>query len=210
MNKQIGTLRRQLKKQRANLTKQQQKICSTQAVKFLQRFPKFRSARHIAIYLPVRGEINPVDLRQFANPRQEFYLPVLSPYKPHGLVFVRWNKRTRFKQNRFKIPEPLIKRNLMKSARSLDLVVTPLLAFDKQGSRLGMGGGFYDRSFAFKQRMKLHQRPNLAGIAYQFQQVAHLDRQSWDIPLDGISTETGLITFKNSKAVKYSHQQSHH
>ena len=138
----------------------------------------------------------PVKLRHFANPRQKFYLPVLSPYKPHGLVFVRWNKHTRFKNNRFNIPEPLIKRNQMKAARHLDLVVMPLLAFDAAGSRLGMGGGFYDRSFAFKQRMQRSQKPHLTGIAYEFQRVESLTRQDWDIPLDAICTEAGISSFR--------------
>ena len=198
MQQTVATLRKQLKKQRANLTKQQQAQRSSRAVQYIQRSAAFRSARHIAIYLPVRGETDPVTLRRFANPRQKLYLPVLSPYKPHGLVFVRWDKRTKFRNNRFNIPEPLIRRNQMKSARSLDLVVMPLLAFDIKGNRLGMGGGFYDRSFAFKRRKGHYtKRPYLSGIAYQFQQVKHLTRQVWDIPLDAISTETGMTHFRH-------------
>ena len=136
MQQSLATIRKQLQKQRSSLTQRQQNFLSSAAVKYLQRSAPFRSARNIAIYLPVRGEMAPVKLRHFANPRQKFYLPVLSPYKPHGLVFVRWNKHTRFKNNRFNIPEPLIKRNQMKAARHLDLVVMPLLAFDAAGNRL--------------------------------------------------------------------------
>lgn len=85
----------------------------------------------------------------------------------------------------------------MKSARSLDLVVMPLLAFDTAGSRLGMGGGFYDRSFAFKRRSgKRSNKPHLTGIAYQFQQAEALNRQTWDVPLDAISTEKGITHFR--------------
>ena len=198
MQQTVATLRKQLKKQRANLTQQQQAQRSSRAVQYIQRSAAFRSARHIAIYLPVRGETDPVTLRSFANPRQKFYLPVLSPYKPHGLVFVRWDKRTKFRNNRFNIPEPLIRRNQMKSAHSLDLVVMPLLAFDMTGSRLGMGGGFYDRSFAFKRRGGSYaRRPHLTGIAYQFQQAEKLERQSWDVPLDAISTENGIAHFRH-------------
>lgn len=200
MQQTVVTLRKQLKKQRANLTQQQQTQRSAKAVQHIQRSAAFRSARNIAIYLPVRGETDPVTLRRFTNPRQQFYLPVLSPYKPHGLVFVRWDKHTRFKNNRFNIPEPLIRRNQIKSARSLDLVIMPLLAFDMAGSRLGMGGGFYDRSFAFKRQVRSRsyaRRPHLAGIAYQFQQAEKLERQSWDIPLDSISTENGITHFRH-------------
>ncbi len=191
----LTALRKQLKQQRASLSQQQQQRQSAQMIRQLQRSAPFRAARHIALYLPVRGEADPVKLRQHANPRQTFYLPVLSPYKPHGLVFVRWDKRTRFKNNRFNIPEPLIRRNQIKAAHSLDLVITPLLAFDPNGSRLGMGGGFYDRSFAFKQNRRYARKPHLTGMAYEFQRVEQLARQAWDVPLDAICTEAGVTVF---------------
>lgn len=196
MAQSVQLLRKRLKKQRAALSKRQQHTLSTQAVDLLQRSKAFRTARNIAIYLPVRGETDPVGLKRFANPRQQFYLPVLSPYKPHGLVFVRWDKHTRFKNNRFNIPEPLIQHSKMKSARQLDLVVMPLLGFDHSGSRLGMGGGFYDRSFAFKKRLRHSARPCLTGIAYEFQRVEQLVRQDWDIPLDAICTEANITDFR--------------
>lgn len=195
MNTPLQILRKQLRQQRLALSKSQQQHMSSLAIQRLQRSALFRSARNIAIYLPVRGEIDPSQLPDFGRAGQQFYLPVLSLYKQHGLVFVRWNKRTRFRLNQYQIPEPIIRYSQLKSARKLDLVVMPLLAFDRTGSRLGMGGGYYDRSFAFKMRTGQTRKPTLLGIAYQFQQVESLPGQPWDVPLDAIVTETQLIKF---------------
>ena len=191
----LQSLRKQLRQQRLAMTKNQQRHMSSLAIQRLQRSTLFRSAKNIAIYLPVRGEIDPSRLPGFGRADQQFYLPVLSLYKQHGLVFVRWNKRTRFRMNQYRIPEPIIKYNQLKSARKLDLVVMPLLAFDPTGSRLGMGGGYYDRSFAFKMRSERKRKPTLLGMAYQFQQVESLPRQAWDVPLDAIVTDTQLTKF---------------
>ncbi len=196
MTTSLQTLRKQLKQKRSALSKSQQQHLSSLAVQRLQRSRLFRSAKNIAIYLPVRGEIDSSRLPEFGRADQQFYLPVLSLYKQHGLVFVRWNKNTRFRMNQYKIPEPIIKYSQLKSAQKLDLVVMPLLAFDQTGSRLGMGGGYYDRSFAFKMRSERIRKPVLLGIAYQFQQMEELPRQAWDVPLDAIVTNTQLREFQ--------------
>ncbi len=191
----LTNLRKRLKKQRATLSKTEQQALSRQAVSHLRRSRLFRSARNIAIYLPVRGEADPTSLRLCAHSYQRFYLPVLSPSSSQGLIFVEWSSTTRFRQNRFNIPEPLMASSPTLAPAKLDLVITPLLGFDHHGSRLGMGGGFYDRSFAFKRRRQPQTSPRLVGFAYQFQQVAQLDRQPWDVPLDAICTNTQLISF---------------
>lgn len=184
-------LRKQIRRQRAHLSKNVQKQLSKQAAQHLNRHRIFKAARNIALYLPVRGEADPCTLLQFAHPQQRFFLPVLSLSHNSHLVFVEWNRQTRFRKNRFNIPEPLLARRRMLSPRQLDLVITPLVAFDTQGSRLGMGGGFYDRSFAAKRYLK-HCQPLLVGFAYPFQQVDHLERQTWDVALDASCTAQGL------------------
>ena len=78
---------------------------------------------------------------------------------------------------------------------SLDLVLVPLVGFDDQGTRLGMGGGFYDRSFATRLFRRYWRKPRLIGVAYELQRVAHLDRQPWDVALDGVVTEQRLYLF---------------
>jgi len=189
-------LRRQLKRQRAQLTPSQQHYLSKKAVEQLYRIPQLRAARNIALYLPVRGEADPRALLPHLRRNQRIYLPVLSPSKHNGLVFVRWTERTRFKHNKFRIPEPLFTQKTILPPAALDVVITPLLGFDTHGSRLGMGGGFYDRSFACKRYRRHTTRPYLIGFAYEFQQVEPpLERQAWDVPLDAVVTEVAYRRF---------------
>ena len=189
--------RRLLRRQRAALTPQVQQQCADAMARNLSQQSVFRNARHIALYLPVRGEADPRGIRRHALPRQQFYLPVLAPFRhDKRLWFIRWNAQTRFRLNRFRIPEPLPRYRQQRAARWLDLVITPLVAFDRSGTRMGMGGGFYDRSFAFKRRATLHtSRPPLIGIAYDFQAIDKLVRQPWDIPLNGLVSETQFFHF---------------
>ena len=191
----LPELRKQLKRKRSLLSSKQRHVWSTQAVQQLSRQRCFKAARNIALYLPVRGEIDPTALRNYTHPEQRFFLPILSLSKNSKLVFVEWNRSTRFKLNRFKIPEPLLGSSQILSAAQLDLVVMPLVAFDTEGNRLGMGGGFYDRSFAIK-RVRNFSQPFLLGFAYPFQQVIKLECQAWDIPLNASCTPDGLVYYK--------------
>lgn len=193
-----ATLRRTIQRQRAALSQALQTQLSQQAVHHLTTRRAFRNARHIALYLPVRGEADPRNVRKHALPHQRFYLPVLSPFKDGRLWFVRWDASTRFRLNRFRIPEPYPRYRNSRPASWLDLVITPLVAFDHTGTRMGMGGGFYDRTFGFKRTRTTIKRPQLCGFAYNFQQVSHLARQSWDIPLDMVSSEQSFFQFGTS------------
>jgi 5-formyltetrahydrofolate cyclo-ligase len=103
--------------------------------------------------------------------------------------------------NHFSIPEPVSRGRGMVKLSRLDLVLTPLVGFDAQGNRLGMGGGFYDRSFAFLRRRQSWRKPRLLGLAFDLQEVnaqtgdqteGGLARQAWDVPLDGVVTESGV------------------
>jgi len=69
------------------------------------------------------------------------------------------------------------------------LIFLPLVAFDNAGNRLGMGGGYYDRTLAWKQRRRYWHGSRLIGVAYGFQQLERLPVESWDIGLDGILTD---------------------
>jgi 5-formyltetrahydrofolate cyclo-ligase len=103
------------------------------------------------------------------------------------LVFVGWRPGGELRRNRFGIGEP---RGPRLPWRRLDLVLLPLVAFDAGGGRLGMGGGFYDRTFAaLRARRGQWQRPALVGLAHGFQRVAALPREAWDVPLAAVATE---------------------
>ena len=95
-------------------------------------------------------------------------------------------------KNRFGIPEPVGNNKAIKT-KQLDLVFMPLVAFDRRGSRLGMGGGFYDRTFEFTKQSISQHSPLLVGLAHQCQQAMHLPSQSWDIPLNMIVTDKQIL-----------------
>lgn len=125
------------------------------------------------------------------------YLPVLA--EGSFLYFAPYRPGAPLRHNRFEIPEPEVAPTEWLRPAQLDLVLTPLVAFDSTGTRLGMGGGFYDRGFAFmREAADRGHRPCLLGLAYEFQQVAELVRQPWDVPLDAVVTELALYEFPGS------------
>ena len=179
-------LRQAMRQRRRALSPRQQKQASQQLYRQLCTQPVFQRAKHIALYLANDGEIDPVEIgKQAEKQNKHCYLPVLAP--DNHLWFKRYRRGDKLINNRFDIPEP--QGNSIRRSSTLDLVLMPLVAFDPYGGRLGMGGGFYDRSFAWlKQRPKLRQ-PKLIGLAHHFQQVEQLDLAAWDIPLHGIATD---------------------
>jgi 5-formyltetrahydrofolate cyclo-ligase len=162
----------------------------------LARQREFRSARRVAVYLPQDGEVETQALIELCWAMgKQVYLPVLLPFMHNRLWFARYHPDTRLVLNRYGIPEPEIVHRQRIAAHALDLVLTPLVGFDLNGNRLGMGGGFYDRSFAFL-RGRLHWRkPRLVGLAYDFQQRPSLSAQPWDVPLTGVVTDSGWHQF---------------
>lgn len=186
-------LRKTLRARRRALTPHQQTCAAQALVQQLKRQPLFLRSRRLAFYLPSDGEIDPRPLIREAWRRgKHCYLPVLAPDRSNRLWFVRYTPNTPMFTNRFGIPEPRVRFRHRLAARNLDVVFLPLVGFDRHGGRMGMGGGFYDRSFAFKQRSNSHS-PYLVGLAHQCQEVEQLELAHWDIPLCAIATDRNLI-----------------
>jgi len=187
-------LRRQMRTRRRALTPAQRSAAALAVVESVARERLFINARHIAFYLPNDGELDLRPLLAHALALgKRCYLPVLSvPFHNH-LWFLPYRENDRLLANRFGIPEPGA--NKMRGARKpwgLDLILTPLVAFDHSGNRLGMGGGFYDRTLGFLHRRRHWRKPRLLGTAYTFQEVDALPLEPWDVPLDGVITDQGL------------------
>lgn len=191
-------LRRQMRARRRALTPAQQRRSAQALARQLQRMPAFIRSRKIALYLPNDGEIDPRPLAKKAwRMGKHCYLPVLHPLKPRQLIFIRYRPDTPLYPNRFGIPEPDLRRHSWLAPESLDLVLLPLVAFDREGGRLGMGGGFYDSTFAFKNRtLPRKTKPQLVGLAHSCQEAESVARETWDIPLSAIVTERELIQAK--------------
>ncbi len=150
-------------------------------------------AERIAAYLGNDAEMDPQPLieRLWAVGKR-VYLPVVR--RPR-MWFVPYTPDSRFVVNRYGIPEPNVAPDARIPVTALDLVLMPLVAFDDAGNRLGMGGGYYDRTFAFLQRRRHWRSPRLVGLAYEVQRLASLPVEPWDMPLAGIVTERGLQHF---------------
>ncbi len=155
----------------------------------------FQTSERIAFYLPNDGEIDLQPLIEYAwQVNKQCFLPVIGPRNSRRLWFLPYRADMPLQVNRFGIPEPVHHRGERQfKPHALDLILLPLVAFDPSGHRLGMGGGFYDRTLAFLAHRRLWHKPHLLGTAYQFQQLDTLPTQPWDIPLDGIATEHGVL-----------------
>lgn len=165
--------------------------CAMEMARHARHHPLLLNSTRIACYLAADGEMDPAPLVEHLwSLGKQLFLPVLVPFARQRLWFARFQPGDRLVINRFGIPEPE-RRRLIKPA-ALDLVITPLVAFDERGYRIGMGGGFYDRCFGFLRRRTYWHKPRLLGLAYEFQKQVAIEANAWDIPLDAIATEVTL------------------
>jgi 5-formyltetrahydrofolate cyclo-ligase len=188
--------RQQLRALRRSLSRHERRQRADALCRHLFNQPLFANSRRLAVYLPTDGEVDTATIIARAwDHGKQVYLPVLVPYLHNRLWFARYTADTHLVSNRFGIAEPAVVHRQRVEPHALDLVLTPLVGFDAQGNRLGMGGGFYDRSFAFLLRRRAWRKPRLVGLAYTFQQLPQLPAQPWDVPLTGVVTDSAWHPF---------------
>jgi 5-formyltetrahydrofolate cyclo-ligase len=193
----ISDHRKQLRARRHALNDEEREQRSATLCRQISRQPLFRSSQKIAAYLPADGEIETQPLIELAwRMKKQVYLPVLLPFLSNRLWFARFEPDTRLVVNRYGIAEPELIHRQRIAAHALDIVLAPLVGFDRKGNRLGMGGGFYDRSFAYLLRRKHWRKPRLIGLAYDFQQLPQLPVQPWDVPLTAVATDSDWYRFE--------------
>lgn len=147
----------------------------------------------VALYLTNDGELDTKPLIEALwRAGIEVYLPRLHPFSAGNLLFLRYTANTKLVQNSLKIWEPKLDITQMLLTHELDVVITPLVAFDKQGNRMGMGGGYYDRTLANWQQSG---KPYPIGFSHDCQQVASLPCEDWDVPLPMIITPSTVFKF---------------
>lgn len=192
-------LRKTLRQARRALSPAQQRHAAKQLQKRLAVHPWLRRARHVALYLANDGEIDPQPLSQWLQRRgKQVYLPVLKRWPRTAMQFQRIN-HTRWQTNRFGIAEPRYQHQAARRMECLDVLLMPLVGFDPQGNRMGMGGGFYDRLLGKLQRRTHWQGPKRVGLAHECQKVAQLPTAAWDVPLHGIASDQAWYSGKNSR-----------
>ncbi|RUR35808.1 5-formyltetrahydrofolate cyclo-ligase [Vreelandella populi] len=196
-------LRRTLRRKRSALSKDEQRQAALNLCQQLKHLPEIQRARRISLYLPVNGEIDPTPLLPWFQKRNvDVYLPVLRPLSANSLWFVAYHAHTPMVKNRFGILEPDTRfaahhRNRL-PVWALDTLIVPLVGFDAQANRMGMGGGFYDRSLAFMRRGG--PAPALIGVAHACQQVDALPVEPWDVPLTAVASDRAVVRADKKKS----------
>jgi 5-formyltetrahydrofolate cyclo-ligase len=179
------TLRSQLRRKRRSLTGDQQRLAATSLVNALKPHLSLSKTPRIAMYWAMDGEISLQPLMEYCFEQGiEVFLPVLHPFKPR-LWFARYQPDSPLMNNHYGIPEPETKHRAQ--PWQLSTVLLPLVGFDEQGGRIGMGGGFYDRTFA--QALSWPHQPKLIGVAHECQKLEVVPLEPWDISLKGIVTD---------------------
>ena len=182
-------LRAELRARRAALRPGERLAAADAVARHLGERPELREPGYVAGYWAVNGELplHAVQLR--LAPGQVWCLPVTTP--DGGLRFAPWRAGDPLAPNRYGIPEPVAETTLAPS--EMAVVLLPLLGFARDGTRLGMGGGYYDRAFGFRRGRSAP--PRLVGIGYACQETEGLAAEEWDVPLDAIATEAGYLAF---------------
>ena len=180
-------LRSTLRSRRRALPTSDRKTRSQAIARHAGDLPGWERAKHCALYLDSDGEVPTAALAESCRKAgKQLWLPVIIEDK--RLAFARWDADTELVSNRYGIPEPAAGTE-RRALEAMDIVFLPLVAWDTRGSRLGMGGGYYDRSLAAaKGELALK-----VGLAYTFQEVPELPREAWDQSLDFILTENGVV-----------------
>ena len=187
-------LRRELRERRRAIPAPTRIAAAESIAARLLALPFAPVSGHVAGYWAMDGEIA-LSSWQVRLPRECIYcLPVL--HEDGRLRFAPWRAGAALVANRHGIPEPDVPPDALLPAESMMLVVAPLVGFDMRGHRLGMGGGWYDRTFAFRRDRAAP--PALVGAAFDAQQVDSVDPQPWDMPLDALCSESDTLIFPHA------------
>jgi 5-formyltetrahydrofolate cyclo-ligase len=186
-------IRRSMRQRRRALTAKQRHEAAMAACNALASSRLLRQGSRVGVYLSVRGELDTAPIIALARKRGcKLYVPVIDRPRRGDMKFASLNAS--LQENRVGIPEPQQEHALV-AGRLLDLVMVPIVAFGPRGERLGTGGGYYDRAFAYLRRRATWLKPRLVGVAYHWQRVDELVSHHWDVPLTAVITEEGVVRF---------------
>ncbi|MBT0460047.1 5-formyltetrahydrofolate cyclo-ligase [Morganella morganii] len=178
-------LRQLIRNKRRALTPQQQNTAAQDLVQQIIHHPDIHRAGNIALFLSFDGEIDTRPLTEWLwSQGKQVFLPVLHPFSRHHLLFLAYRPDTPLIKNKFSISEPALDVTQVLPPQELDIMFIPLVAFDEKGERLGMGGGFYDRTLAGWQKKGFYP----VGLAHDCQLVDELPAAQWDVPLPEVIT----------------------
>lgn len=186
--------RQRLLAQRRALTPEQVRQASARVAARVWRLPVMARSRRLALYFPVSGELDCTPIISMAwRRRREIFLPVVTGTE---LRFAPFTPDSQLASNRFGIAEPVCSDDEWLTARELDVIFSPVVGFDASGHRLGMGGGYYDRTLAFLALRENFRRPHFIGLAYAFQQISTVPHQKHDVQLEAVVTDTATFHYR--------------
>ncbi|MFA0552767.1 5-formyltetrahydrofolate cyclo-ligase [Vibrio lentus] len=189
--------RKQIRIKRNALSGEQQTQSGLDLVQQCAQLDEVQSAQHIALYISIDGELDTQPLIEWLWAQgKQTYLPVLHPFSAGHLLFLHYSPDTPTVLNKYGIVEPQLNQLLVKPCQQLDLILTPLVGFDSQGHRLGMGGGYYDRTLA--RWFETGNGATPIGLAHDCQHVDRLPIEDWDIPLPKIVTPSKTWQWENN------------
>lgn len=147
----------------------------------------FQRSKYIACYLPIPGEVDTWTIIARAwRMKKRIFAPVVE--KNGRMKFREITAESDLYKNHYGLYEPRSGETV--TARMLDIVIAPLVAFDSHNHRIGMGGGYFDRTFSFLLHRNTFLHPKLIGVAFACQEVEKISPNPWDIRLFRVITET--------------------
>ena len=199
MIKDRNDMRQELRHKRSQLNDVRQQEQAVLLFEKLTEQKEVTNAKKIAIYLANDGELN---TQPFINwcwqNKISVYLPVIHPFSKVNLLFLKYSETSMLIKNKYGILEPKLDVRNIITVDKLDIIFTPLVAFDQRGNRLGMGGGFYDRTLTnwhIQYQQNKQTKPLPIGLAHDCQKIEKIPVESWDIPLPIIITPTTRYNF---------------
>ena len=182
-------IRQVIRSRRQQISPEQQTSASQILIEQFKQHPLISRAERIALYLATDGELDTSPVIEWCWQQHiAVCLPVLHPFSKGHLLFLHFTTDSPMSTNRFGIIEPQLNCQQIVPLSSIDIICTPLVAFDQQGNRLGMGGGFYDRTLTQWHHQRLGPYP--IGLAHDCQEVDSVPTEHWDVPLPEILTPT--------------------
>lgn len=182
-------LRRRLRAERRALPAASRLAAADAVATHALRHADFSRPGFVAGYWAMSGEVPLHVLQLRLPPGQRWCLPVVAG--DGQLRFAPWRTGDPLRSNRFGIPEPDVATASLLPPEAMTMVFLPLLAYCRDGRRLGQGGGYYDRSFAFRREQA--PPPHLVGVGYDFQERPSLPADPWDVRLDAVVNDRGWL-----------------
>ncbi|MBD1576261.1 5-formyltetrahydrofolate cyclo-ligase [Vibrio sp. S11_S32] len=190
-------IRTSIRQKRQTLSAQEQTQAGLDLLSHIQQLPQIDQAQEIALYLSVDGEVDTMPTIQWLwQQNKKVLLPVIHPFSKGQLLFLNYTPTTPMIANQYGILEPKLDKTQICPLASVDIIFTPLVAFDDSGQRLGMGGGYYDRTL--ERGFETGTGASAIGLAHDCQKVAQLPIQLWDIPLATIVTPKQIWHWENN------------